>query len=212
MNRSATVHSIDAIREFRAALAEFCHEARSALVDVDLELRRSREWILEVQPAYWAHQIRVRDQQVLDAKNDLHRARLRTLPGGELPSCIEERRAVERAQVRLADAREKIDLLRRWARVEQHETDEYKARASQLMAVLDAAMPRALAFLDQRVVALDAYVAAGQPERSTVSAAHPEPTADDLPAASQSAEAPASKDAVGAPPPAPADSRRQASA
>lgn len=157
MERAAFVHSIDSIRDFRGALDEFCHEVRAALVDVDLEVRRSSEWLLEQQPAYWQSEVRRREDAANDAKNELHRARMRTLPGGGTPACMEERKALDRAQVRLREAHEKIQLVRQWARRQQHEVGEYEGRAAQLHNLLDGTLPRAFNFLDQAVAQLDAY-------------------------------------------------------
>ena len=85
MEQAARVTSIDAIREFRAALLEFAHDARDALSAVDLETRRALEWVLERQPAYWHQQVRLGHDRVLEARNDLHRCRASPLPGGGTP-------------------------------------------------------------------------------------------------------------------------------
>src|SRR5262245_16383867 len=143
----ASVKSIDAIREFRAAVVEFAQEARSALVDVELEVRRSQEWLMETQPAYWQNEVRKSYDAINDAKQELHRAGMRTLPGGETPSCMEEKKAVDRAQRRLAHAQEKLERTREWARAEQHEISEYEGRAMQLGNLLDGMIPKALSFL-----------------------------------------------------------------
>ena len=161
MDPAAAVQSIDAIRDFRSALQEFCHEARAALVDVDLEVRRSLEWLLEYQPAYWQAELRRREDAVNDAKNELHRARMRTLPGGETPACMDERKSLDRAQLRVHEAQEKVQLVREWARREQHEVGEYQGRAAQLNNLIDGTMPRAFSFLEQAIAQLEAYLAAG---------------------------------------------------
>jgi hypothetical protein len=163
MNQSASVHSIDAIRDFRAALIEFCQEARSAMVDIDLELRRSNEWLHEVQPNYWRNEVRRASEEVNETKKDLHRKRLMTLPGGGTPSCMEERKAVERAQHRQRYAEEKIEITREWARAEQHEATEYEGRATQLATLIDGTIPKAISFLDHTIGHLEAYILAGRP-------------------------------------------------
>lgn len=160
-NQSAAVHSIDAIRDFRAGVAEFAEDARSALVDIDLEVRRSLDWILELQPAYWKNEVRRREHLVNEAKNDLHRARMCTLPGGGTPSCMEEKKALSRAEQRLAEAHEKVKLVKHWARVLEHEVAEYSGRAMQLNTLLDSTVPRALSFLDRATGQLELYVATG---------------------------------------------------
>ena len=124
-------------------------------------MRRSLEWILELQPAYWKNEVRRREHVVNEAKNDLHRARLRTLPGGGTPSCMEERKALNQAQQRLAHAHEKVQLVKHWARLLEHEAAEYTGRAMQLDTLLDSTVPRALTFLDRATAQLELYVATG---------------------------------------------------
>ena len=163
VDSSAAVQSIDAIRELRAALVVFLHEARTGLVDVELEVRRSLQWIREQQPAHWHNQIRLRENAVNEAKNELHRARMCTLPGGGTPSCMEEKKLLERAQRRLAEAHEKLEVVARWSRTLAHEVLEYEARAAQLNNYLDATLPRASSFLTKIEAHLDAYVGVGKP-------------------------------------------------
>jgi len=161
MDQAASVRSIDVIREFRADLQEFCEEVRSALVDVDLEVRRGLEWVLDEQPAYWRHEARLATDAITQAKVELNRARMRTLPGGGTPSCIEEQKAVDRAERRLRHAEDKIKTVRIWGRTEQREVDEYTGRATQLTTQLDSTIPRAVSFLDHSIANLESYLAVG---------------------------------------------------
>src|SRR5262245_4245414 len=107
---SARVQSIAVVAEFRAALVQFEHEVRKALDSTGLEVRRGLEWMIEEQPRYWQHQIRVRQDDVLQAKNDLHRCRSMPAPDGHVPSCIEQKKALDKAQRRLREAEEKLKL------------------------------------------------------------------------------------------------------
>jgi hypothetical protein len=158
MEQAARVTSIEAIREFRTALMQFSHECRDALGSVDLESRRALEWVLQRQPAYWQQQARIGHERVLAARDDLHRCRASPLPGGGTPSCMEERKALERAQRRLAYCEEKIVAVRQAGAVTQQEVTEYDGRANQLVAVLDADIPRAVAFLDRALSSLEGYL------------------------------------------------------
>jgi hypothetical protein len=161
MDQAASVRSIDAIRDCRADLQEFCEEVRSALVDVDLEVRRSLEWVLEDQPAYWRHEARMAADAITQAKVELNRARMRTLPGGGTPSCIDEQKAVARAERRLRHAEEKIEKVRSWGRAELREVDEYTGRATQLSMLLESTIPSAVSFLDHAIASLETYLAVG---------------------------------------------------
>lgn len=174
MTTAARVTSIDAVREFRAALLSFLHDARDALLSVELENRRALEWMTEGQPNHWQNEIRRGEDAVQRAKDDLHRCRASPLPGGDTPSCMEEKKTLERAQQRLAHAREKAEATRRWARTVQHEIIEYTGRANQLHGALDADLPAAVAFLDRALASLDAYASSvPAPERAASTAGEP---------------------------------------
>jgi hypothetical protein len=157
----ARVSSIQAIRDFRATLIKVLAQVNDSLGAVNLESRRSLEWILERQPEFWKAEIRRCQDNVLQAKNDLHRCRSSPLPGGGTPSCMEEKKALQRAQDRLKYAEEKAVKTRQWGATVQREVIEYEGRANQLAALLDGTMPQAVAYLDQALASLDAYLAIG---------------------------------------------------
>jgi hypothetical protein len=160
MNQSAHVASLQAIRDFRAALITFCDDARDALAMLDIEVRRGQQFIVEEQMQFWQRQIHVCGDAVQAAKSELDRARQMPVPGGHA-SCREERMALERAQMRVRTAYEKEELTRRWSRKVDHEVAEYNGRAMQLVSLLDGKMPQAVAFLDRVLDDLAAYLAVG---------------------------------------------------
>src|SRR5262245_23042887 len=118
---SAHVQSLAAIADFRAALLQFAHEVRKALDTTGLEVRHGLEWIVDEQPRWWQQQIRKRHDDVLQAKADLHRCRSMPAPNGQTPSCIEQKKALDKAQRRLREAEEKLKLTQQWGRVIDHE-------------------------------------------------------------------------------------------
>lgn len=162
MSGGAHVGSIDAVRDFRAALANFAHEAREALISFDMESRRTLEWLLETQPKFWQHEVRRSEELLTQAKIELERCRNSKLPGGEAPSCMEERQAVDRARRRSQFAEEKLETTRKWGYVAQRESIEYSGRSNQLVSMFDAEMPAALALLDRVLTSLEAYISVSQ--------------------------------------------------
>ena len=78
MSTQAYVNSFEAVRDFRAALVVFLHEAREAIASHDLEVRRTLEWILDVEPQRWHQQARACADCLLDLHSDIGR---RALPG-----------------------------------------------------------------------------------------------------------------------------------
>jgi hypothetical protein len=182
MDGGAYVNSIDAVRDFRAALVTFVYEAKEALGSHDLELRRALDWLLDEQPKYWEKERRRLDDAVTQAKIELERRLNSRLPGGETPSCMEERKLLERARARHRRADETADAMRRYAMAAEREADEYSGRARQLSDMLDTDLPRAIATLDRVLDSLDSYVALGGGSgRQGASAAMPAGTQTSVP-------------------------------
>lgn len=164
MSEGAYVGSFAAVRDFRAALVTFLHEAREAVAAHDDELARAIEWLAEVQPSYWKHQARLADDAVTAAKIELERCRVSKLPGGGTPSCMEEKKLYERARARREHVHDKIEATKRWRHAIEREALEYSSRANQLATLFDADMPQALATLERVLAALESYAALSAPQ------------------------------------------------
>ncbi|MBI3838823.1 MAG: hypothetical protein HY288_12940 [Planctomycetia bacterium] len=177
MTRGAYVGSIRAVRDFRAALVTFAQEAREAIGSYEMEVRRTLDWLLEAQPQYWKLEVRKCEDRVTEAKIELERRRNSKLPGGETPSCMEERKALERARARRQYAEEKVESVRKWGYVAQREEVEYAGRANQFGGTLDVDLPQAIATLDRVLTTLESYLAISDPggERPLTTPAAPVP-------------------------------------
>jgi hypothetical protein len=157
MSGGAHVDSFEVLRDFRAAVATFADEARDALATYDLELGRTLEWLLAHQPQAWQQEIRNAEEAVRVARIELGRCRSQRLPGGGEPSCMEEKKILEREKRRQQFAEEKLIATRKWGQNFTRDATQYTSRASQLGDLLDADLPRALALLDRVMLALEAY-------------------------------------------------------
>ncbi|MBI3462146.1 MAG: hypothetical protein HY000_03665 [Planctomycetes bacterium] len=159
---AAGVGSLDALKEFRAALCRFIKDAGDALLAVDLELRRAQEWLQLDRPRYWQAEIRRREEAVLHAKADLSRAKT-TAMFGNTAGCTDQKVALRRAQARLEEAKEKLLTVRRWAMVLEREVEDFKGPSQQLSNLLEADLVAAVAQLDQSITALEAYLSLETP-------------------------------------------------
>ncbi|MCA9067112.1 MAG: hypothetical protein KDA96_28825, partial [Planctomycetaceae bacterium] len=88
MSESANVRSIDAIRQFAAAVAAFQTEARLCLSSMETQLRHSLNWLEHDRPAFWKREIENCMREMSAARVRLHQCRMRRL-GDFRPSCIE---------------------------------------------------------------------------------------------------------------------------
>jgi hypothetical protein len=160
--QSANVTSIDAPREFRAALVRFVAEVEAALAALGLEAQRPIEWIEGDRPRYWRQEARKASEAVAEARVALERCQVR-ISGEDTKYCYDERKALEKAKRRLQAAEEKVQALRRW-RVELHKVvEDLQVQLARTKHYLESDLTKALATLDRIAVALDRYAQQSTP-------------------------------------------------
>jgi hypothetical protein len=153
---SANVRSIQMLHEFRASLVTFREESGQALGAVEVEIRRMIDWLTHDQLKYWQVEMRRREDVVGEARADLNRCLMATASEG-VPSCSDQKKALEKAKRRLTEAQEKLEKVKQWSRVVEQEVSEYRGPAQSLGNLLDGALPTGLALLDRKVAMLEAY-------------------------------------------------------
>ena len=158
MAKSARVLAIEDVDTLAAALVRFAEEAQAALADLDLELRRASQWIEQDRPRYWEAEVRRGWEAVARARRELEQARLIHRIEEAPSSCIDQKKALQRAQKRLDLAMEKQRLVRQWAYRTAKQTEEYRGQVGPLAEWLGAEYPRALAALRRMARALESYV------------------------------------------------------
>lgn len=167
MSDQARVSSLEALKDFRAAMAAFGTGAQQSLVAVDLEIRRMMEWLTGEQYSYWKMEIRRREEALAEAKMSLSQARISTMTVSGAPApCTDQQVAVQKAKVRLHEAEDKFKCVQRWARIVEEEMLEYQGPQQQLMTMLEGELPVAYAELDRYVDQLEAYLRVAAPSSS----------------------------------------------
>jgi len=157
MSTQADVKSIDTLAFVKAALATFGHESGQALGEVELQSQRIVDWICVEQAAFWKTEVRKAADLVNQAQKDLEHCRTYKKVGDNEPSCIEEKKALEKAKKKLAFAEEKAEAVRRWAPVVRQQFQETGVRMTRFREVLDVDCPKALGRLEQMLRSLDHY-------------------------------------------------------
>jgi len=160
MGQRANVTSIDAVDDFAAALLSFKHEAAGVLEGLDQQIERAVQWIQQDQRQYWKHELRRSERQLQEAKINLQRCLTFKRIGDHRPSCIEEKRALERAKRRQQLCREKIEVVRRWSQAISRAVFEYKAGVGELSQWLETDAARTVGLLGRIARTLEEYVAA----------------------------------------------------
>lgn len=195
MRQAARVLSTDALRDFRAALANYTAKARESLRSALLDTRHTLDW-LERQLAQWQREAERRHEELLRCRSELSLAK--SAPEHWRHAVTEREIDLRKAQARLREAEEKVDHVRRWRRMLPQALNEYELPMRRLGGFLDGDARHALALLDARVAALDAYVALAAPDA-------PAPPPPCAPAVSAVPGGASTADTAGAhqPPPAP---------
>ena len=196
MSTQAEVNSIDTLAFVKAAMVTFGHETGQSLAEVEMQAQRIVDWICIEQAAYWKTEVRRAADGVNQAMKDLQHCRTFKKVGNNEPSCIEEKKALEKAKKKLARAEEKAEAVRRWAPVVRQQFQETGVRMTRFREVIDVDCPKAVARLERMLVSLDHYVhtsaprsaAGGAADNTKASVARPvdEPSSAVAPAADQS--------------------------
>lgn len=157
MSGQAEVHSIEALKDFRAALALYSEDALEALGAVEAEVKRTVAWLHQDRPIYWTERIKRLRERLATAKADLFRLSLQKTPEHH-PSTAEARERLRQAQAALADAEKRLTLVRRWQPALQQAILEYHGSVQRLKDLAAVDTPRAVALLAKLIEALEAYI------------------------------------------------------
>ncbi len=158
MTRTADVRSIAALEQLRAALCTFHAETRSALDQLDMDVRHALDWVEHDLLQAWKDEWRRRSRAVEFAKADLNCARA-AFPEERSSAVFDCKRALDRAKHRHEEAEEKIAAVRRWTRVTHQEADDFRGPVQQFAELLTGTMHAAIAELDRMITTLEAYAA-----------------------------------------------------
>ena len=157
---NANVRSLDALRDVRLALIAFRERASSALGSVRSKIDRTRAWLEQDRPIYWAEQERRAYDGGATARVGYETCKLRTVAGRH-PECIEEKIALQKAKARLEYCQQKIVTVRRWVIEAGRQSDDYRGRAGALQRLLEEDIPNVLARVSRMIDALEAYAEVG---------------------------------------------------
>jgi hypothetical protein len=162
MAEQAKVTSLDALESFRANLIIFMTTAHRCLDEAGDEVRRTRQWLQSEQRMHWEGEARRRKRVLDQAEADLYSARL----SGLKDRTIVQEEAVRKAKRAMAEAEDKLRVLKKWNRDFDHCADPLVKRLEGMRYFLDHDMPKALAYLVQAQQTLEAYAESPAPPPS----------------------------------------------
>ena len=131
MSRSANVQSVQTLKDFKVAMITFAEDARNALSGVDMDCRKMRDFLERDQLGYWQAQVKRRNEEVMQARSDLHRRKI-SQQGSDAVSDTEQKEALREAMRRLRVAEEKVALIKRLIPQLHHAIAEYHSHSQPL--------------------------------------------------------------------------------
>lgn len=163
MSSQAEAHSIEALKDFRTALALYGEDTLAALGAAEAEVRRTMLWLQQDRPFYWQEQIKRRRERVASARADLFRLRLQKSPEHH-PSMAEPKERLRLAEASLQDAEKRLVLVRKWQPALQQAILEYHGSVQRLKDMAASDVPHAVNLLGRIVDALEAYIRVEVPQ------------------------------------------------
>lgn len=159
MNGQAQVTSVAALESFRAALLIFLSQARASVDEARGDVLRTRLWIENDQTRYWENQLRARSLALERAQAEMFGARMSKF-GGDVQ---EKQTAVRRTKQAVAEAEEKMKLLKKSERELDHDSDPLLKQIERLQGFLSSDMGLAVVRLNEIIKALEAYAGVTAP-------------------------------------------------
>jgi hypothetical protein len=161
MGDTAYVTSIDALGEFRAAWVELREKIIQAITVTDGELVAAFRFI-EQQQQHWKRETTRTHEAYVETKAVLKRKELGRTFGHKVDTTVAEE-DVRKAKARWQYAETKLQNVRRWAPKLEHAEREYVGPKQSLSVQAETEMIKALAYLDQKIDALQRYLATSAP-------------------------------------------------
>ena len=121
-----------------------------------------RDWLERDQLGYWQAQIKKREEQLMQARADLHKRKI-SQQGSDAVSDAEQKENLREAQKRLRVAEEKYAAIKKLIPFLHHEIDEYHSHSQPLGDHLAGGFEKSLFTLEKMIKSLEAYLALQAP-------------------------------------------------
>lgn len=157
MAAGADVRSIDVLREWLAALANYHADANEALSGIRMEIHRGEEWV-QAQLSQWQRAVREREDDVTKAKQALSAKKGMPDATGRDPDTSYEQKILRKAQARLEHAHDQVKTCRSWiANLDKLIDEAFTGAGHKLQTFLDGDLARGEAALGRQLEALEKY-------------------------------------------------------
>ncbi len=158
MAQGAQVHSIDAIKQFRAALVKFAEMGNVALTAGESDIDRVLVWLERDQTTFWNGQLGKRHELVVRCEDALRQKRIFKGPDGSQQSVVDETKALNKAKILREEAEQKTVAVKKAIQILRKESMLFKGRTQKLATALQIDIPRAIHQLDALLGDLENYL------------------------------------------------------
>ena len=163
LSSQADVRSIEALKDFRAALVLYAEEALGALASVGMEAKRTVHWVAHDRRDYWINEVKRGRERVSAARAEVSKRRMAQTAGSG-SAFGEQKEILRAAEARLREAEAKVVLVRKWEPILAQAVLEMKASTRRVGDLAGGDVPRAIASLTRMVDALEAYLRESPPD------------------------------------------------
>jgi hypothetical protein len=153
MSDQVRISSIDAIEAFRGDLIQYIAKARSALGDMEGEVRRTQTWLDADRTQHWLGQAKTWTKKLHQAEQELYSANL-TNPQAANSF---QKMAVAKARRNLEAAEEKIRVVKKWRQSFETRTTPLLRQLDPLFQIVGQELPKGVHALTESIKAIHAY-------------------------------------------------------
>jgi hypothetical protein len=149
----ANITSVEALESFQNRLIVYLDKARRAMDEISDEVKRTRNWVEGDRHVHWQNELRRRTRLLEMKQQELFSARI-----GNLAEPTQgHQQAVRRARAAVDEARDKLDVIRRWTREFDNRVEPMARHVDKLRDTLTVDMGKAVHSLKQSIEALHKY-------------------------------------------------------
>ena len=157
MGEQVKVADLQTIERLRADVIRAAEAFDLALSEAQAEIDRASMWVGDQRPEELRRQIRKTQDDVVACRTALfNKQEIKATPEAR-PSVVDERKALERAQRRLAMLEERLRLTKRWAVGLPAQVAVYRAGTNPLRTTIERDVPRISAMMRRMVEHLEDY-------------------------------------------------------
>lgn len=179
MADEAKVRSVESLEYFRSALITFLTKSRKAVNHAEDGVKRGRYWVEQEQQHHWIQEGKKRARKLAQAQQELLTAKLSKFQD----SVMLQEKLMRRAKADLEEAELKLKAAKKWAREFDRIYDPSVKGLGKLRDYLEHDLVRGIAWLDQALKTLGAYLERERPPGTAPAAAPAEETEPAPPAA-----------------------------